>query len=91
MAIDKQIVENEINNFEIEYEMVESCSHDQKKRPGKRPTKKKQKQPAQNKTPAVTLDNPENLSAYLETEIGKQHFEFMQSEFEKINFDGFFM
>ena len=69
--------------------MVDSCTHGQKKR--KRPTKKKQKRPAQNKTPAVTLDNPENLGAYLQTEIGKQHFEFMQSELAKMNFDEFFM
>ena len=45
----------------------------------------------QNTTPAATLDNPENLSAYLQTEIGKQHYEFMQSELEKMDFDQLFM
>ena len=64
-------------------------SHGQKKR--KRPTKKKQKRTTQDTTPAVTLDNPENLSAYLQTEIGKQHYEFMQSELEKMDFDQLFM
>ena len=89
LEIDKSIVENEINSFEIEFEIIDSCTHGQKKR--KRPTKKKQKRTTQNTTPAVTLDNPENLSAYLQTEIGKQHYEFMQSELEKMDFDQLFM
>ena len=86
--IDKQIVESEINNFEVEFEMVDSCTHGQKKR--KRPTKKKQKRATQ-AVPEVTLDDPANLSAYLETETGKKHFEFMQSELAKINFDHLLM
>ena len=57
------------------------CSHGQKKR----------KRPTQAATPEVTLDDPANLSAYLETEIGKRHFEFMQSELGKLNFDHLLM
>ena len=85
MEIDKEVVKNAIEDYEVEFDIIGSCTHGmiQKK-------KIKKKRPLR-PIPQVSIDDPEKLEEYLSTPGGKRHAEFAKNESDKIDWSELFM